>query len=91
MPWLLQICPSSIVGGLKGRGPQDLLIPIALEIEAAIQHLAPHIIGMDPDKRKCFDLLLPPFIAKLLLDLGLDTTFPNAINKFYKKSLVPSK
>ena len=83
MPWLLKICPSAIVGGLTGRGPQDLLLPIALEIEAAIHKLTEPILGLDPDKRKCFDLLLPPFISQLLIDLSMDTKFPTAINDFY--------
>ena len=67
--WQASTMPPSIVGGIAGRHMTAIPAKLRLELdEAAIADEA--IVGIKLDKSKCFDRIIPAFVAIILLALG---------------------
>ena len=61
--------PPSIVGGIAGRHMAAIPTALRLELdEAAATHDT--LVGLKLDKSKCFDRIIPSFVAIILLALG---------------------
>lgn len=81
--WQQLTMPPCIVGGIRGRTMPMLHTALRLDIdEAAVQQQ--ELVGIKPDKAKCFDRIIPSHTCALFLAFGLPKGFVNLFSKIYK-------
>ena len=67
--WQATIMPPSIVGGIAGRHMTDIPATLRLDLDEAEMH-SETVAGLKLDKSKCFDRIVPAFVAIILLAIG---------------------
>lgn len=67
--WQQSVFPSEIKGGIKGRCLSDIPTNLRLCINTSKQSKCP-LVGIKLDKSKCFDRIVYPIAASLLLGFG---------------------
>ena len=67
--WQASIMPPAIVGGIAGRHMTTIPTTLRLEIDEARSNRET-LVGLKLDKSKCFDRIIPAFVAIILLALG---------------------
>lgn len=81
-PWMLDVFPPEIYGGLKGKKTSDVAHHIAIRCEKAIA-TKKDIIGIKIDRSKCFDRIDVPIVATLAARLGMPQKFLNVWTQMY--------
>ena len=82
-PWQQTCMPKQIVGGIKHRHMSHIPTDLRLQIDKAnVDETA--LIGIKLDKSKCFDLIVPNYIAALLLSFGMDKKLVNFFIRMYQ-------
>ena len=61
--------PTSIVGGIAGRHMTDIPATLRLDLDEA-EMQGDTVAGLKLDKSKCFDRIVPAFVAIILLAIG---------------------
>ena len=81
--WQMQVMPSSVLGGIKGRHMASLYNDLRLHIDCAKLDRVT-LVGIKLDKAKAFDRIVPSFAAALFLAFGLPQGLVNAFLKQYQ-------
>ena len=82
-PWMLNVFPTEIHGGIKGKKTSDVAHNIAIRCERAIV-TKKDVIGIKIDRSKCFDRIDVPIIASLAARLGMPKQFLNVWTQMYQ-------
>ena len=82
--WQQQLMPSEVLGGIKGRYMTTVAIDIRLHIDQATNE-NDSLVGIKLDKSKCFDRIVPQYVAALFLAFGLEKSLVNIFLKIYIK------
>ena len=81
--WQNACMPKQIIGGIKHRQMTHIATDLRLQIDKAnLEETA--LIGIKLDKSKCFDLIVPNYIAALFLSFGMDKKIVNFFLGMYK-------
>ena len=81
--WQQTTMPSQLVGGIKNRYMTHIAFDLRMQMDKAeIDNTS--LIGIKLDKSKCFDRIIPSYVAALLLAFGMDRKLVNFFLKMYK-------
>ena len=81
--WQMQIFPENLCGGVAKRKTTDISHHLAVKSEIAIAS-GKSLIGIKIDRSKCFDRIIPKFVAAIGERLGLDKKYLHVWQSLYE-------
>ena len=80
-PWIGQVMPQEIYGGMPGRGIDDIHALLAHEMYG---HGVGALAGCKADVRKCYDSADPRLAMECLRNMGAPTNVLEVLGRFYE-------
>ena len=81
--WQQKAMPHQLHGGIQNRQMSTISNTLRVHIDTAHANDEP-LLGMKLDKAKCFDRLIPEYVAALFLSFGLPSPFVSFFLRIYR-------